>query len=197
MDKITVDLDKLFHNKLKLEDYFLLSCLINNDKDLLIRYTTLCGSIPLNVFLNLRNSGFIILNNEVDITFESITVTQQTRVLFNIQENSQIDELFVELLSTYPNKVTRLTGGTRRLHNDLVKCKTLYKKTISNYANNIDIELHKKIIKCIKLYYQEHIKDNKQEFMQLLATFLYQKTWQQYLNDIDKKEIKPHNYDSI
>ena len=48
-------------------------------------------------------------------------------------------------------------------------------------------------------YYRHHLKDNKQEFMQLLATFLSQKTWEQYLEDVSNiTELpKPQDYDAI
>ena len=130
IENISVDLNKLYANKLKLEEYFILFCLVHNEEELLVKYTTNCGGIDTNVFQKLRNSSFIILTNEINITFNSIKVTDQTKNLFNVSNNLEFDLLFRELLSTYPNSVKRMTGGTRRLHNDLVRCKILYKKTI-------------------------------------------------------------------
>jgi hypothetical protein len=52
----------------------------------------------------------------------------------------------------------------------------------------------------VQKYYRDHLKDNKQEFMQLLATFLFQRTWEQYLEDIDNfKEVTKNlgNNDAI
>jgi hypothetical protein len=197
IEQISVDLNKLYANKLKLEDYFILFCLVNEEEELLVKYTTNCGGIDTNSFQRLRNSGFIVLTNEINITFSSIKITNQTKELFNVQDNTDFDTLFKELLSTYPNSVKRVTGGTRRLHNDLVRCKKLYKASLVSSKN---IDLHKKILLCIQLYYREHLKDNKQEFMQLLATFLSQRTWEQYLNEVTKIEVLPKSntdYDAI
>ena len=138
IEQISVDLNKLYANKLKLEDYFILFCLVNEEEELLVKYTFHSGGIDTNSFQRLRNSGFIVLTNEINITFSSIKITNQTKELFNVQDNTDFDTLFKELLSTYPNSVKRITGGTRRLHNDLVRCKKLYIKiSITNYVKKI------------------------------------------------------------
>jgi hypothetical protein len=198
MEKFSVDLSKLYTNKLKLEEWFILYCLVNKEEEILVKYVQSCGPIDTEVFYNLRNSGFIVLKDALNCTFNSIIVTEITKNLFNVQDSALFDTLFRELLSTYPSSVKRITGGTRRLHNDLVRCKKLYKSCLVN--NSIDIELHKKILLCVQLYYREHLKDNKQEFMQLLATFLSQRTWEQYINEVTKIDVLPKSntdYDAI
>jgi len=52
----------------------------------------------------------------------------------------------------------------------------------------------------VQKYYRDHLKDNKQEFMQLLATFLSQRTWEQYLEDVSDIQQLPketRNFDAI
>lgn len=182
---ISVNLELLLSNKLKIEEYFVLFCLINHLDENLVSYINQTGPLTTSIFQKLRDSGYIVLKNEDDITFETIVITSQTKSLFgNIDNSEEFHILFTELLSTYPNKVKRLTGGTRRLHNDLDRCKKVYKSTLMSIGGKLDVNLHKKILLCIKMYYQEHAKDNKLEFMQLLSTFLNQKTWEQYLADI-------------
>ncbi len=199
IENISVDLNKLYTNKIKLEDYFILFCLVNDDQDALVNYTTHCGGIDTKTFFRLRDSGFIILEDEVTITFSSIKTTLTAKKLFNAVDNQQFDLLFKELLANYPTSVKRPTGGVRRLHNDLTRCKKLYKSyLVSNGTINID--LHRKIQLCVQLYHREHLKDNKQEFMQLLATFLHQKTWEQYLNEVSNIQELPKSntdYDAI
>lgn len=199
MEKFSVDLNKLYTNKLKLEEWFILYCLVNKEEEILVKYVQSCGPIDTEVFYNLRNSGFIILKDALNCTFDSIIVTEITKNLFNVQDNAHFDVLFKELLSVYPNSVKRITGGTRRLHNDLVRCKKLYRSCLVN-GENINIDLHKKILLCVQMYYREHLKDNKQEFMQLLATFLSQRTFEQYLNEVTKIDVLPKSntdYDAI
>lgn len=187
IETISVDLNKLYANKIKLEDYFILYCLVNQEEELLVKYTTDCGGINTSSFQRLRDSGFIVLTNEINITLSTIKTTLEAKKLFNVVDNQQFDTLFKELLSTYPKSVKRITGGTRPLHNDLTRCKKLYKSTLVSIGE-INIELHRKILLCVQKYYRDHLKDNKQEFMQLLATFLSQKTWEQYMDDVTENK---------
>ena len=200
IEQISVDLTKLYTNKLKIQEYFVLFCLVHNEEELLMNYINHCGRIETLIFQRLRDSGFIILKNELNILFNEIEVTEQAKNLFNVQDNTHFDTLFKELLSTYPKSVKRITGGTRPLHNDLQRCKKLYKSTIvDRVSSSLNITLHQKILLCVQKYYRDHLKDNKQEFMQLLATFLSQKTWEQYLEDVSNiTELpKPQDYDAI
>lgn len=184
IEQISVDLNKLYANKLKIEDYFILFCLVYDDEDMLMNYITTCGKIDTLTFQRLRDSGFIVLKDELNILFNEIKVTDQAKNLFNAQNNIvDFEPLFKELLSTYPKSVKRVTGGTRPLHNDLQRCKKLYKSTILSIGL-VNKELHQKILLCVQKYYRDHLKDNKQEFMQLLATFLSQRTWEQYLEEV-------------
>jgi len=184
IEEISVDLNKLYINKLKIEDYFVLFCLVYDNEEMLMKYITTCGRIETVIFQRLRNSGFIILKDELNILFNEIKVTDQAKNLFNAQNNTiDFEPLFKELLSTYPKSVKRVTGGTRPLHNDLQRCKKLYKSTILSIGL-VNKELHQKILLCVQKYYRDHLKDNKQEFMQLLATFLSQRTWEQYLEEV-------------
>ena len=201
IEQISVDLNKLYTNKIKIEDYFVLFCLVHNDEEMLMKYITTCGRIETIIFQRLRDSGFIILRDEINILFNEIEVTEQAKNLFNVQDNTHFDTLFKELLSTYPKSVKRITGGTRPLHNDLQRCKKLYKLTlVDRVSSSLNKTLHQKIILCVQKYYRDHLKDNKQEFMQLLATFLSQRTWEQYLEDVSDIQELPkdtRNFDAI
>ena len=199
IEEISVDLNKLYANKLKIEDWFILFCLVYDNEEMLMKYITTCGRIETSIFQRLRNSGFIILKDELNILFNEIEVTEQAKNLFNAQNNTvDFEPLFKELLSTYPKSVKRVTGGTRPLHNDLQRCKKLYKSTILSIGL-VNKELHQKILLCVQKYYRDHLKDNKQEFMQLLATFLSQRTWEQYLEDVSNIQELPksQDYDAI
>ena len=201
IEQISVDLNKLYTNKIKIEDYFVLFCLVHNDEEMLMRYIATTGRIETLTFQRLRDSGFIILRDEINILFNEIEVTEQTKNLFNVSDNKEFEIAFKELLSTYPKSVKRVTGGTRPLHNDLQRCKKLYKLTlVDRVSSSLNKTLHQKIILCVQKYYRDHLKDNKQEFMQLLATFLSQRTWEQYLEDVSDIQELPkdtRNFDAI
>ena len=192
IEQISVDLNKLYTHKIKIEDYFILFCLVHNDEEMLMKYITAAGRIETLIFQRLRNSGFIVLKSESEILFNDIEVTEQAKNLFKLPDNENFEVLFKELLSTYPKSVKRITGGTRPLHNDLQRCRKLYKITISDRVSfSLNQTLHKKILLCVQQYYRDHLKDNKQEFMQLLATFLSQRTWEQYLDQVSNLEELP------
>lgn len=192
IEQISVDLNKLYANRLKIEDYLILFCLVHNDEEMLMKYITATGRIETLIFQRLRNSGFIVLKSESEILFNDIEVTEQAKNLFKLPDNENFEVLFKELLSTYPKSVKRITGGTRPLHNDLQRCRKLYKITISDRVSfSLNQTLHKKILLCVQQYYRDHLKDNKQEFMQLLATFLSQRTWEQYLDQVSNLEELP------
>ncbi len=164
-----------------------------------MKYISTTGRIETLIFQRLRDSGFIILKDESNILFNEIKVTDQAKNLFNVSDNKEFEILFKELLSTYPKSVKRITGGTRPLHNDLQRCKKLYKSTIVSIGL-VNKELHKKILLCVQKYHRDHLKDNKQEFMQLLATYLSQRTWEQYLDEVTNLEVLPKpntDYDAI
>lgn len=201
MEQLNINLQKLLENKLKIEDYFVLFCLVHNDEEMLMRYITTTGRIETLTFQRLRDSGFIILKDEINILFNEIEVTEQTKNLFNVSDNKEFETAFKELLSTYPKSVKRVTGGTRPLHNDLQRCKKLYKLTlVDRVSSSLNKTLHQKILLCVQKYYRDHLKDNKQEFMQLLATFLSQRTWEQYLEDVSDIQQLPketRNFDAI
>lgn len=199
IEQISVDLTKLYTNKLKIEDWFVLFCLVHNEEEMLMKYINTTGRIETLIFQRLRNSGFIILKDETNILFNEIKVTDQAKNLFNVSDNKEFEILFKELLSTYPKSVKRVTGGTRPLHNDLQRCKKLYKSTIMSIGL-VNKELHQKILLCAQKYHRDHLKDNKQEFMQLLATFLSQRTWEQYIDEVSNLEVLPKpntDYDAI
>lgn len=201
IEQISVDLNKLYTNKIKIEDYFVLFCLVHSDEEMLMRYISTCGRIETLSFHRLRDSGFIILQDEINILFNEIEVTEQAKNLFNVSDNKEFETAFKELLSTYPKSVKRVTGGTRPLHNDLQRCKKLYKLTlVDRVSSSLNKTLHQKILLCVQKYYRDHLKDNKQEFMQLLATFLSQRTWEQYLEDVSDIQELPkdtRNFDAI
>ena len=127
IEQISIDLNKLYANKLKIEDYFVLFCLVHNDEEMLMKYITAAGRIETLIFQRLRNSGFIVLKSESEILFNDIEVKEQAKNLFKLPDNENFEVLFKELLSTYPKSVKRITGGTKPLHNDLQRCRKLYK----------------------------------------------------------------------
>jgi len=200
--KLNIDFEIAIKHKLKLEEFFVLACLHENKERLIVEYTSNCGRIETGIFSKLHEKGFIIVDNIIDISFDSIKLTPLGNSLFDVIRNNNVEfnELFSELKNTYPSKVPTKTGGIRRLHGDLQRCIKLYKSTIIKNGI-INLELHTKIIRCVKLYYLEKQKANDLPFLAAFATFLQQRNWEQYLDEanenIDLTVVTKTNFDTI
>jgi len=101
---------------------------------------------------------------------------------------SDFDQMFAELVSTYPMKVNSPGRGIRILHakdpdakaND--KCRNRYKKIINNKPYK-----HKHIIKCLET--QLKVERDNLGFLQNLETWINNHTWEKYEN-LDENDTK-------
>lgn len=169
------DLNILIEHKLSFEAYFIMFCLYNKKKDPLRRYTSNCRKIPNDVFDNLEKQGMIkISGNREIILYEDLELTDLGKNIINDKDNNDYHKLFEELRLVYPKK----TRGGRVLHLDLKRCEQLYKKILKK-----DITLHDKILKSAKLYHNEKLRTNSEEYMQNLASWLNQANYEHYFNE--------------
>lgn len=181
-DKFNVNLDILVSNGLSFEGYFILWCLITNEESTLLNYTRNCRKIPTEIFNLLEQQQLITINRQQitdnNITYNSLKITQSGKQLFNVQD---FDKMFEEFRQSYPTKAG-ISG--RRLHLDLKRCKTLYKKIIGT-----DAKLHEAMCNCAKLYAIEKRRTNSEVYMQNLATWLHQENYTDYLEEAQKVEL--------
>lgn len=193
-----INLNILFNNSLRLEQYYILYCIYFNKERELIEYTSKCGKILTEFFISLETKGFLNIKDKNDINFDSIKLTKAGEQLF-ITKNSNIKQdflrLFEELKTTYPSSVMNDLGKPRRLLGDLDRCKKLYMNTLL-IEGTLNEDLHKNILKAVKLYTIENGK-----YTQAMSAFLQQKTWEQYLEliqkNIDINIITSNNYDAV
>lgn len=183
MNKLTfeVDIYTLLESKLGFEAYFVLYCLYTNDEELISSYTSNCKKIQTEVFTKLETDGYITINtNDGKIYFKLLSLTTRGKSLFDNRNPHKVDSQFEEFRTHYPSSV-KVPGKTvpRRLHSDLARCKKLYKNLMVETTHDI-------LCKAADLYYQEKIKSGSTMYMQELATWLHQKNYQQYLEDINK-----------
>ena len=104
----------------------------------------------------------------------------------------EFEEAYNELVTNYPKSVLDKFGGRRRLHGQPERCERLYRSIIV-FAGVVDIELHKKIILCLKKEIQERKKGFSLGFFQMMATWLHQKSYRLYLEDVEKDLSLPNN----
>lgn len=174
--EIIINFEKLVEYKIGVEAYFILYCLEYNKHKEILSYVKNCKKISLSVFEELEQKNYIIINRAMTvddkITFEALKITKEGKQLFTVKN---IDVMFDEFRLHYPRK----TMDGRTLHLDLKRCKTLYKKIVGN-----DEQMHETLCKCAKAYHEEKKRSGSENYMQNLATWLYQENYKQYIDDV-------------
>lgn len=186
---LSVDVELLLELGISLESYFVLQCLNNKNNTLLVNYITKCGLFKKEHFFKLRDKEYITLSNPDNITLDGLRLTSKGLSLFTT-DTSKIEPLskyFDELRDNYPKIVPSENGVPRRLHGDLPRCRKLYSKILLENSNSINIDLHNQILKAINKQVAEYTKGKRLQYMYNLATYLQQKNYIEYIEDLDNK----------
>ena len=121
---------------------------------------------------DLQSKGYVKLGDSV----EKHIIRQEFIDLFS----SDFDQMFAELISTYPMKVST-NRGYRILHAADPNCKS-NQKAKAKYSRIVGTKkfVHDKIIKLLKV--QLRVERGKLEYMQQLEVWLNNHTWEKYIN---------------
>ncbi len=133
-----------------------------------------------SILLDNKLMGYINDSNEITPKFE-----QEFKEFLQTKEDEPFIEIFKELKKHYPVKV-EAGKSVRRLHSNPDKCKKLYKKILTGPGGKLDLEKHKHILKCIDFETIERKKGRKEEFWQLMPTYLHQRSWELVEEDLSK-----------
>jgi hypothetical protein len=179
-----VNIDKLISSKLSLEGYFILWCLYNEESGKLTGYCNASEyKIPTRVFEQLVKDEYIEFKGEKDFTLDNMVLTDKFKTdvlgLKDLKATS-FDVAFQQLREHYPT----VTPNGRRLHQDVERCKKLYKNVICPLGK-VDEELHSMILQCINFILNQKRKDRSLDYLQMLPTFLSQKNWESVMSDVD------------
>ena len=165
--KIDIDFEILLETNMSADDFTYLYLLYKKEY----------SYIPnLNLKPNLdklQEAGYIKLGETPD----HHVVRQEFIDLFS----NDFDQMFAELISTYPMKVTTSNRGTRMLHakdpdaKSNLKCKLRYKKIIGDKMYK-----HKHIMKCLDN--QLKLERDNLGYLQNLETWINNHTWEKYEN---------------
>ena len=190
VEKLTIDVKKLIKSGLSIEQYFVLTCLANNYQELLEKYVDSSGKIDKSVFSYLIDDGWVLIDGD-SIIFSNIKITQKSIELFELSNKLDYKRFFQELKDTYPKRIKIGPKKFRSLHQNLEDCERKYKAIVDSE------DMHNKILKCVKMYVQEVENAGKAEFMQMLSTWINQKNYLMYIDDVDNyvlaEEIDTHN----
>lgn len=191
-----IDLSKLINNCLSLDEYFLVNCIYYNQKEVFEKYALKCKSIDIQLFNGLFKKKYLFeIEGKSSYVFDDLKLTEKALRDFGFISTSDYDKYFDELRTVYPS-VIKINGKViRRLHQDIADCKKKYKSIIESK------EHHDLIIKCVKLYIDEHKKAGKEEFIQMLSSFLNQRNFEMYMDEAKKNNLETirddENYDVI
>lgn len=181
-----VDYNILLQAGITINQYFFLQLSDSNSVDL-YRYYVEQFPQPVNrediVFL--IEKGLLTTKDKTSrFTFENLTTTALFRQLFIKKVESAIEELE----NTYPKKTP---AKKRRLQSDGDKWKPKYLSIVKGKP-----ELHNTILNCIKAEIKHRRATGSEEFWPLLTTYINNRRWEDYLDELDnQKEEVSKDYD--
>jgi|TARA_R100000951_G_scaffold26046_1_gene22056 hypothetical protein len=172
--KVDIDFEILIETGMSADDFLYLYLLYKKEYSYL-------PSLNLKPNLDrLQAEGYIKLGETSDQHF----IRQEFIDLFS----SDFDQMFAELIGTYPLKVMSPGRGVRVLHakdpdaKANLKCKLRYKKIIGDRLYK-----HKKIMKCLNNQLQ--IERDNLGYLQNLETWINNHTWEKYEN-LDENDTR-------
>lgn len=179
--KLEIDLEKLTENGIDAHLYCILYNVYYKNSRILLSYLNSVGKPSKSMFQKLSDEGFIEPLGGDKPTLENLKLTEKFTNLFVTKgTQKEFNKLFEELVAEYPVKV-----GNRRLITEKDNCKSLYKKIIIS-NNQINYELHNKIIKALKKEKQERYMENSSQFMVQMVRYIRNKMWETYMDDNDE-----------
>ena len=164
--QVQIDVNLLVENGISADDFLALYAIYRKG------FKTL-DKLKLNPnWDDLQSKGYIKLGDSV----EKHIIRQEFIDLFS----SDFDQMFAELISTYPMKVST-NRGYRILHAADPNCKS-NEKAKAKYSRIVGTKkfVHDKIIKLLKV--QLRVERGKLEYMQQLEVWLNNHTWEKYIN---------------
>ena len=164
--QLQIDVNLLVENGISADDFLALYAIYRKG------FKTL-DKLKLNPnWDDLQSKGYVKLGDSV----EKHIIRQEFIDLFS----SDFDQMFAELISTYPMKVST-NRGYRILHAADPNCKS-NQKAKAKYSRIVGTKkfVHDKIIKLLKV--QLRVERGKLEYMQQLEVWLNNHTWEKYIN---------------
>mgnify|MGYP001192637901 FL=1 len=164
--QLQIDVNLLVENGISADDFLALYAIYRKG------FKTL-DKLKLNPnWDDLQSKGYVKLGDSV----EKHIIRQEFIDLFS----SDFDQMFAELINTYPMKVST-NRGYRILHAADPNCKS-NEKAKAKYSRIVGTKkfVHEKIIKLLKV--QLRVERGKLEYMQQLEVWLNNHTWEKYIN---------------
>ncbi len=165
--QIEIHIDLLIENDMSADDYLALYAVYRKG------FKTLKNLKICPNWEKLQEQGFVKLGE----TPEQHVIRQEFIDLFS----SDFDQMFAELISTYPMKVRTKNGSYRILRGSDPELKT-NAKAKSKYSRIVGTKrfMHEKIMRLLNV--QLKVERGRLEYMQQLEVWLNNHTWEKYIN---------------
>ncbi len=195
-------IERCIFSGINLYGYFILNSLYNEEGDKIIRYCTSVDKILTKDFLWLVDGGYLepLKNRDVILIEDLILTDKFSSEILKITNTRGItfDVAFEQLRDYYPSKAG---NSERRLQSGIDKCKVYYKNIIVKNGR-LDEELHSVILQCINYEIKIRTKARSLEYFKLLTTWLNQKEYEVYYDEVIeliKKEgsVDPSSNDEL
>ena len=182
-------IQKVINLNIGFESFFVLYCLYHKDKTLIYEYVTKCKKINTEIFKSLESDGYLLIDDPEQtnkITFELLSLTEKGFNLIRLNDMVLSDPATHNSVSNFEGfrkfYPTLVKDGLkeRRLQGNVKRCKALYDKLLAETTHDI-------LCKCAEIYTNIHKKSGDSIYMQNLETWLNQKTYQLYLEDVEKE----------
>lgn len=168
-----VNLNSLLEAGISINQFFFLQ-LSNNGDISMYKYYLEQFPQPINKadVETLIEKGLLYTKDGTDrFTFENLTTTSLYKKLFSINNDNVIEEL----MEAYPKK----TPLGRRLQSDGPKWKPKYLSIVKSKPG-----LHEIILKCIAAEEQQRKKAGQLEFWPLMTTYVNNRRWEDFEDEI-------------
>lgn len=181
-------IEKIVNLNISFESFFVLYCLFHNNKTLIHQYVTKCKKINTEIFKSLESDGYLLINDPEQInkiTFELLSLTEKgfdlvKSIDVNSDSNSHSSVSNFEGFRKFYPTLVKDGLKERRLQGNVKRCKILYDKLLVETTHDI-------LCKCAEIYKNKYIKSGDQIYMQNLETWLNQRTYELYLEDVEKE----------
>lgn len=177
-------IERCLLHKIDLYAYMVLHLLYNEEPEKIVQYCINVDKISTRSFLWLIDNNYLEeVKDRKSIEINDLILTDKfsSEILkITNTRNITFDVAFEQLREHFP---TKAGNSERRLQGNIDKCKNLYKNIIIK-NEKIDEELHSVILQCINYEIKIRTKGRNLDYFQLLETWIRQKTWQLYYDDV-------------
>jgi hypothetical protein len=176
--------ERCITHKISIVQYMICYLLYNDEQAQLVNYCVNNLKIETKEFLWLIDEGYLEeVKNRKLIEINDLVLTNKfaSEILKIVDtKNITFETAFNQLRDHYPVKAG---NSERRLQGDVERCKRLYKNIIIKNGK-LDEELHSVILQCINYEIKMKTKSKSLEYFKLLTTWLHQKEYELYYDDV-------------